>query len=125
MLQIQTLLDIKLVHVAGRPIYRQSDGPNYLYFHKDKESKKGGVWVIDMTDEYEVNHEGLQVESSAGKPEDVSGQWQMASKDGRWVPAPKVDVGCGGKKHDDTVKLILMRCFSNSCSSGPARRDLW
>lgn len=79
----------------GRPIYRQSDGPNFLYFHKDKESKKGGVWVIDMTDEYEEEHLGIQVESSAGKPEDISGAWQMASKDGRWVPAPKINVGCG------------------------------
>jgi len=79
----------------GRPIYRQSDGPNFLYFHKDKESKKGGVWVIDMTDEYEEDHLGIQVESSAGKPEDISGAWQMASKDGRWVAAPKITVSCG------------------------------
>jgi hypothetical protein len=85
----------------GRPIYKQEDGPNYLYYHKDEDSHSG-VWVVDMTDDYEDAHMGLQVKSKSGKPEDISETWQMATKDKRWTDAPTVKATCGGRQHSES-----------------------
>jgi len=74
----------------GSPIYKQLDGPNFMYYHPYTMS-----WHVDV-DATGKSKKGLRIMSKARKPEDIEdgSTWKMSTKDGRWVDVEGIKLSC-------------------------------